>query len=63
MAAQAVLYAEQVYRDADGETKKEAAIRAVQTKLDARGIHIDLQQIVAAIEAAVYDELALARAE
>jgi hypothetical protein len=35
----------------------------VQTKLDARGIHIDLQQIVAAIEAAVYDELALARAE
>ena len=38
VAAQAVLYAEQVYRDA-------------------RGIHIDLEQIIAAIEAAVYDEI------
>ena len=57
VAAQAVLYAEQVYRDADGETKKQAAIKAVQTKLDARGIRIDLDQIVAAIEAAVYDEI------
>ena len=57
VAAQAVLYAEQVYQEADGDTKKQAAIQAVQTKLDARGIHIDLDQIVAAIEAAVYDEI------
>ena len=63
VAAQAVLYAEQVYRDADGETKKQAAIKALQTKLEARGIHIDLEQIVVAIEAARYDQLALARAE
>ena len=46
LAAPAVLYAEQVYRDDDGETKEGAAIRAM-----------------VAIEAAVYDELALARAE
>ncbi|MFH0917029.1 MAG: phage holin, LLH family [bacterium] len=57
VAAQAVLFAEQVYKDADGETKKAAAIAAVQAKLDARGIHVDLDQIVAAIEAAVYDEI------
>jgi hypothetical protein len=55
VAAQAVLAVEQIYRDADGETKKAEAIAMVQTKLDARQIKIDLDQIVAAIEASVYD--------
>jgi hypothetical protein len=54
-ARTAVLYAEQVLGSATGAAKRAEAIKVVEAKLTARGIHIDVEEIVAAIHAAVYE--------
>lgn len=54
VATRAVQYAEQVYKDANGEFKKEQAIAAAQTFLAAYGLKVSASQLDAAIEAAVY---------
>lgn len=52
----AVQAVEQVYKDVDGDTKKSAAIAMAEAALEARGIKVDLDEIDAAIEAAVLRE-------
>ena len=52
----AVQAVEQVYKDVDGDTKKSAAIAMAEAALQARGIKVDLDEIDAAIEAAVLRE-------
>lgn len=52
----AVQAVEQVYTDVDGDTKKKAAFALVEAALKARGINVDLDEIDAAIEAAVLRE-------
>jgi LL-H family phage holin len=57
IAKQAVAVAEQTGIAKTGEEKKQEAIRVAQVYLDAYGIKIDVGQIAAAIEAAVFTEL------
>jgi LL-H family phage holin len=56
LAAQAVLAAEQTMKNSAGAKKLEAAKAVVTNALLKRGIVIDEQQVIAAIEAAVYTE-------
>lgn len=57
IARQAVAVAEQTGIAATAEEKKAEAIRVAQVYLNAYGIKIDVGQISAAIEAAVFTEL------
>jgi LL-H family phage holin len=56
LAAQAVLAAEQTMKSAAGKAKLDAARAVVTSALLKKGIRLDEEQIVAAIEAAVYAE-------
>jgi LL-H family phage holin len=56
LAGQAVAAAEQTMKSAAGKTKLEAAAAVVRSALLKKGIKLDEEQIVAAIEAAVYAE-------
>lgn len=56
IAEAAVQAVEQVYGENEGDTKKAAAIEAVEAALATRGLKIDLDEIVNAIEAAVLRE-------
>jgi hypothetical protein len=55
-AERAVLMAEQVLGAGWGEQKKQMAVDYVQAKFDARKWKINVGEIAAAIEAAVYDQ-------
>lgn len=55
-AERAVLMAEQVLGAGWGEEKRQMAIDYVQKKFDARRWKIDVAEIVAAVEAAVFDQ-------
>lgn len=57
IARQAVAVAEQTGLAKTGEEKKAEAIRVAQTYLDAYGIKVSVEQVEAAIEAAVFNEL------
>lgn len=57
IAKQAVQVAEQTGLAKTGEEKKAEAIRVAQVYLNAYGIKIDVAQVAAAIEAAVFSEL------
>jgi LL-H family phage holin len=56
LAAQAVAAAEQTMKSAAGKAKLEAAKAVVTNALLKKGIRLDEEQVVAAIEAAVYAE-------
>ena len=50
----AVTSAEQIYGSGAGQEKKEYAIAAVQAFLNNKNIHLDVEDIIRAIETAVY---------
>ena len=50
----AVMSAEQIYGTGEGQKKKEYAIQAVQSFLAEKNIYLDVDNIIQAIEAAVY---------
>lgn len=52
----AVTAAEQAYKDADGPAKKGYALGLVEAQLAKYGLKIDLDEIEAAIESAVYQQ-------
>lgn len=58
IAQNAVKVAEQTGLGKTGEEKKAEAVKVAQTYLDAYGIKVDAAQLEAAIEAAVFSEIA-----
>jgi energy-converting hydrogenase Eha subunit G len=56
IAADAVKYAEQAFKDSDGPAKLAAAIAAADTMIASYGIHVTVEQLAKIIEAAVYAE-------
>jgi hypothetical protein len=58
IAALAVQYAEQKFKDAGGEEKLAAALQAADALIASYGIHVTTSQLRTIIEAAVYAELA-----
>ncbi len=57
IAADAVLYAEQKFKDADGPAKLAEAMKAADTMIASYGINVTVEQLEKIIEAAVYAEV------
>jgi hypothetical protein len=58
IAADAVKYAEQAFKNADGPTKLAAAIDAANAMIASYGLTVTVEQLAKIIEAAVFAEIA-----
>lgn len=57
IAADAVLYAEQKFRDLDGPAKLAEAVKAANAMIASYGLSVTVEQLTQIIEAAVYAEV------
>jgi hypothetical protein len=56
IASVAVMYAEQKFKEADGPTKLQEAVRVADTMILSYGLTVTVEQLYAIVEAAVYAE-------